>query len=103
MSFVNLHIHSNYGYDSTATISAVLKYAADYTALGLKKALQNRTTIPRQGKVLNGDAVLISYMPHLMLRKTGWASWNTSPESPIKYPAIPRYYQRVQCPDLTRV
>lgn len=99
MGFANLHIHSNYSFVITAVISSILKYAADFTALDLINALQNRPTIPRQGKVWNGAAILTSYTTHRMLRKTGWVSWNTGSESSIKYACYSQVYQRVQCSD----
>jgi hypothetical protein len=35
MGFADLHIHSMYSYDGTASISAILKYVADYTDLNV--------------------------------------------------------------------
>jgi hypothetical protein len=35
MGFADLHIHSMYRYDGTASISAILKYIADYADLNL--------------------------------------------------------------------
>ncbi len=35
MGYADLHIHSMYSYDGTASISAILKYAADYTKLNV--------------------------------------------------------------------
>lgn len=35
MGFADLHIHSIYSYDGTASISAILKYASDSTRLNV--------------------------------------------------------------------
>ena len=56
-----------------------------HTALELKNAITNRTTLPRQGKGLSGTAIVTSYIPQLLLRKLGWVSWNESPETAITY------------------
>jgi predicted metal-dependent phosphoesterase TrpH len=35
MGFADLYIHSMYSYDGTASISAILKYVAEYTDLNV--------------------------------------------------------------------
>ncbi|MCE5207947.1 MAG: PHP domain-containing protein [Chloroflexi bacterium] len=56
-----------------------------HSALDLRRALENYSTIPLQGKGLSGTSVLISYIPRFVLRKLGWVSWNASPDKKLGY------------------
>lgn len=60
------------------------------SAQELKKAILNRETTPLLGQGLTGIAVLTSYIPNYLLRKMGWVSWNSSPESSIQFANLAR-------------
>ena len=51
----------------------------------LRRALETGTTTVRKGKGLDGFAVLKTYIPQYILRKMGWAAWNSGPQAPVKY------------------
>jgi len=34
---------------------------------------------------LTGAAIVTSYIPNILLRKLGWVSWNTDPETSIRF------------------
>lgn len=54
------------------------------TASDLRNAIQNHSTRPRRGQGLTGAAVLTSYVPKYLLRKLGWVSWNSAPDTAIR-------------------
>lgn len=51
----------------------------------LYTALITKQTIPQTGRGLDGWAVMKSYIPRYVLRKLGWAAWNSAPEERISY------------------
>lgn len=55
------------------------------TALDLRRALEERLTVTRIGKGLQGAQVLRHWLPTFLLRKLGWVVWNADPEAPLRY------------------
>jgi predicted metal-dependent phosphoesterase TrpH len=55
------------------------------TAAELRVALEARQTVTREGKGVSGASILGKYIPQYILRVLGWATWNESPQCPLKY------------------
>jgi len=60
------------------------------SALELRYALEHAATRVRKGKGLGGLGVIRSYLPHYLLWKLGWVSYNAHPEAPLTYARLAR-------------
>jgi hypothetical protein len=54
------------------------------TSADLRQALLHAGTEARVGKGLTGLDVVTHYLPHYLLRKLGWVTWNEHPEAPLR-------------------
>jgi len=59
-----------------------------FTALDLRRSLENGWTRVRKGKSMDGLDLIRNYLPRYLLRKLGWVSHNYDPSAPITYRRI---------------
>ena len=71
------HVLAMIGHGSTEFEGSSIK--------NLRRALETGTTTVRYGQGLDGFGVLKTYIPQYILRKMGWAAWNSGPQAPVKY------------------
>jgi predicted metal-dependent phosphoesterase TrpH len=60
------------------------------SAQDLRAALIARRCSVREGSGLNGAGVIRRYIPRFVLRKLGWAVWNSGPQAPVTYARLAR-------------
>jgi predicted metal-dependent phosphoesterase TrpH len=78
--------------NSDAHILSMIGQGASYfpgtTIADLRFALKNRLTWVAAYENLRGIQVITSYLPKYFLRLMGWAVWNESPSTPLKYARV---------------